>query len=194
MSKHFVHLHVHSDYSLLDGACRISDLITTARQFDMEALALTDHGVLYGALEFYFAAKAAGIKPIIGCEMYVAPRGHRDRSARDEYHLTVLAADKEGYRNLIKLVSAGFLEGYYYKPRVDLDLLAEHSKGLIVLSGCLGGGGDDPPPISGARSRAARRRGRRRRAGEARHRRRPGLARSRARRSRRSRRGARVGR
>ncbi len=105
----------------------------------MPAVALTDHGVLYGALEFYFDVKAKGVKPIIGCEMYVAPRGHRDRSARDEYHLTVLAANKAGYRNLLKLVSIGFLEGYYYKPRVDLDLLAQHQEGLIVLSGCLGG-------------------------------------------------------
>ena len=105
----------------------------------MPAVALTDHGVLYGALEFYFDVKAKGVKPIIGCEMYVAPRGHRDRSSRDEYHLTVLAADKAGYRNLLKLVSIGFLDGYYYKPRVDLDLLAKHHEGLIVLSGCLGG-------------------------------------------------------
>ncbi|HXM18924.1 MAG TPA: DNA polymerase III subunit alpha [Candidatus Tumulicola sp.] len=136
----FVHLHVHSEYSLLDGACRIADLVQAAAEFGMPALALTDHGVLYGALEFYFAAKAKGIKPIIGCEMYVAPRGHRDRSARDEYHLTVLASNKAGYQNLMKLVSAGFLDGYYYKPRVDLELLARHHEGLIVLSGCLGGG------------------------------------------------------
>ncbi len=106
----------------------------------MPALALTDHGVLYGALEFYFAAKAKGVKPIIGCEMYVAPRGRLDRSQRDEYHLTVLAANRVGYKNLLKLVSAGFLEGYYYKPRIDLDLLAQHQEGLVVLSGCLGGG------------------------------------------------------
>src|SRR5579864_1199570 len=140
MARNFVHLHVHSEYSLLDGACRINDLVATAKEFDMPAVALTDHGVLYGALELYFAAKAQGIKPILGCEMYVAPRGHRDRTARDEYHLTVLAADAEGYRNLIKLVSKGYLDGYYYKPRVDLELLAEHHRGLIVLSGCLGGG------------------------------------------------------
>ena len=140
MAKNFVHLHVHSEYSLLDGACRISDIVTTAAEFGMPAVALTDHGVLYGAMEFYFAAKAKGVKPILGCEMYVAPRGHRDRSVRDEYHLTVLAQDARGYRNLMKLVSAGFLEGYYYKPRVDLELLAQHQAGLIVLSGCLGGG------------------------------------------------------
>ena len=140
MSKSFVHLHVHSEYSLLDGACRVGDLVSAAADAGMPALALTDHGVLYGALEFYFAAKSKGIKPIIGCEMYVAPRGRLDRSARDEYHLTVLAANRVGYQNLLKLVSAGFLEGYYYKPRVDLDLLAAHNEGLIVLSGCLGGG------------------------------------------------------
>ncbi len=140
MAGGFVHLHVHSEYSLLDGACRIADLVQTAAEFGMPAMALTDHGVLYGALEFYFAAKAKGVKPIIGCEMYVAPRGHRDRSARDEYHLTVLASNKAGYQNLMKLVSAGFLDGYYYKPRVDLELLSRHHEGLIVLSGCLGGG------------------------------------------------------
>ena len=140
MAKNFVHLHVHSEYSLLDGACRIPDIVSTAAEFGMPAVALTDHGVLYGAMEFYFEAKSKGIKPILGCEMYVAPRGHRDRSARDEYHLTVLAQDARGYRNLMKLVSAGFTDGYYYKPRVDLDLLAQYSDGLIVLSGCLGGG------------------------------------------------------
>ena len=140
MSKSFVHLHVHSEYSLLDGACRVGDLVRAAADAGMPALALTDHGVLFGALEFYFAAKSKGIKPIIGCEMYVAPRGRLDRSARDEYHLTVLAVDRAGYDNLLKLVSAGFLEGYYYKPRVDLELLAAHHKGLVVLSGCLGGG------------------------------------------------------
>jgi DNA polymerase-3 subunit alpha len=140
LSKNFVHLHVHSEYSLLDGACRIGDIVAAAADFGMPAIALTDHGVLYGAMEFYFEAKQRGIKPIIGCEMYVAPRGHRDRTARDEYHLTVLAQNQAGYRNLIKLVSTGFLDGYYYKPRIDLDLLAKYGDGLVVLSGCLGGG------------------------------------------------------
>ncbi|HEV2878896.1 MAG TPA: DNA polymerase III subunit alpha [Candidatus Eremiobacteraceae bacterium] len=139
MASGFVHLHTHSEYSLLDGACRTKAIAATAAELGMPAVALTDHGVLYGALEFYFDAKAKGVKPIIGCEMYVAPRGHRDRTARDEYHLTVLAANKAGYRNLLKLVSIGFLDGYYYKPRVDLELLAQHNEGLIVLSGCLGG-------------------------------------------------------
>jgi DNA polymerase III subunit alpha len=139
MASGFVHLHTHSEYSLLDGACRTKEIAASAAELGMPAVALTDHGVLYGALEFYFDAKAKGVKPIIGCEMYVAPRGHTDRSTRDEYHLTVLAANKAGYRNLLKLVSIGFLEGYYYKPRVDLELLAKHNEGLIVLSGCLGG-------------------------------------------------------
>src|SRR6202165_3936387 len=140
MGTGFVHLHTHSEYSLLDGACRTKELAATAAEFGMPAVALTDHGVLYGAMEFYFEAKAKGVKPIIGCEMYVAPRGHRDRTARDEHHLTVLAANKAGYRNLLKLVSIGFLDGYYYKPRVDLELLAQYNEGLIILSGCLGGG------------------------------------------------------
>src|ERR1700736_3616057 len=139
MASGFVHLHTHSEYSLLDGACRTKEIAASAAEFGMPAVALTDHGVLYGALEFYFDVKAKGVKPIIGCEMYVAPRGHRDRSGRDEYHLTVLAANKAGYRNLLKLVSIGFLDCYYYKPRVDLDLIAQHHEGLIVLSGCLGG-------------------------------------------------------
>ena len=139
MSGNFVHLHVHSEYSLLDGACRISDMVNAAADRGMPAMALTDHGVLYGAMEFYHVAKARGIKPIIGCEMYVAPRGRHHRNGRDEYHLTVLAINAAGYRNLLKLVSAGFLEGYYYKPRVDLELLAAHAEGLVVLSGCLGG-------------------------------------------------------
>ena len=139
MASGFVHLHTHSEYSLLDGACRTKGIAASAAELGMPAVALTDHGVLYGALEFYFDAKAKGVKPIIGCEMYVAPRGHKDRATREEYHLTVLAANKAGYRNLLKLVSIGFLDGYYYKPRVDLELLARHHEGLIVLSGCLGG-------------------------------------------------------
>ena len=140
VSKNFVHLHVHTEYSLLDGACRVADVVAAAAELGMPAIAITDHGVLYGAMEFYAEAKRRGIKPILGCEMYVAPRGHQDRSARDEYHLTVLAANAVGYRNLVKLVSIGWLDGYYYKPRVDLELLAQMHEGLIVLSGCLGSG------------------------------------------------------
>jgi DNA polymerase-3 subunit alpha len=133
----FVHLHVHSEYSILDGACRIPDLAARAAELEMPAVALTDHGSLAGAVELYREAGNAGIKPIIGCEVYVAD----DRRAQQKgyAHLTLLAESNEGYSNLIKLASAGFLEGYYYKPRVDWELLAERSKGLIALSGCLSG-------------------------------------------------------
>jgi DNA polymerase III subunit alpha len=133
----FVHLHVHSEYSILDGACRIPELAVRAAELEMPAVALTDHGSLAGAVELYREAGKAGIKPIIGCEVYVAD----DRRAQKKgyAHLTLLAESNEGYANLIKLASAGFLEGYYYKPRVDWELLAERSKGLIALSGCLSG-------------------------------------------------------
>ncbi len=139
----FVHLHLHTEYSLLDGAVRISDVMKKAAEYEMPAVAITDHGNLYGAIEFYQAASKAGIKPIIGCELYVAPGKRTDRKAssgRDAaYHLTVLARNKKGYRNLVKLVTSAHLEGYYYKPRVDKELLASHSEGLIALSGCLKG-------------------------------------------------------
>jgi DNA polymerase-3 subunit alpha len=133
----FVHLHVHSEYSILDGACRIPELAVRAAELEMPAVGLTDHGSLAGAVELYREAGKAGIKPIIGCEVYVAD----DRRAQKKgyAHLTLLAESNEGYANLIKLASAGFLEGYYYKPRVDWELLAERSKGLIALSGCLSG-------------------------------------------------------
>ncbi len=133
----FVHLHNHSHYSLLDGATHIEDMIEQAVEFKMPALALTDHGVLFGAVELYKSSKKAGIKPIVGCEMYVA-KGKR--TEKNEYnHLTVLVKNNTGYKNLVKLVSAAHLEGYYYKPRVDFDLLKENREGLIVLSGCLSG-------------------------------------------------------
>ncbi|MFY9718828.1 MAG: PHP domain-containing protein, partial [Candidatus Cybelea sp.] len=135
----FVHLHVHSEYSLLDGACRIDRLCRRAAEDGATAVALTDHGVMYGAMEFYYTAKELGLTPILGCEAYLAPRGRLDRSAREEAHVTLLAADLIGYRNLVALVSKGFLEGYYYKPRIDLDLLEKHNSGLIVLSGCMSG-------------------------------------------------------
>jgi DNA polymerase III subunit alpha len=135
----FVHLHVHSEYSLLDGACRIDRLCRRAAEEGAKAVALTDHGVMYGAMEFYYTARDLGLVPILGCEAYLAPRGRLDRTAREEAHVTLLAADLVGYRNLTALVSKGFLEGYYYKPRIDLDLLAEHHDGLIVLSGCMSG-------------------------------------------------------
>lgn len=138
----FVHLHVHSEYSLLDGAGRIGELVRAAREMGMPALALTDHGVMYGAVDFYKAARKEGIKPIIGCEVYVAPRSRHDRDVHYDnyqYHLVLLAADPVGYRNLTALVSAAWLEGFYYKPRIDRELLTRHNQGIIALSGCLVG-------------------------------------------------------
>ena len=135
----FVHLHVHSEYSLLDGACRVEHLCQKTANEGAPGIALTDHGVMFGAVEFYDSAKKVGLTPIIGCEAYIAPRGRFDRSVRDEAHVTLLAASDVGYKNLTTLISKGFLEGYYYKPRIDLDLLAEYNEGLIVLSGCMSG-------------------------------------------------------
>ncbi|MDX6493510.1 MAG: polymerase subunit alpha, partial [Gaiellaceae bacterium] len=133
----FVHLHVHSEYSILDGACRIPALAARAAEFEMPAVALTDHGSLAGAVELYKAAGKEGVKPILGCEVYVAE--NRRAQQKGYAHLTLLAESNEGYGNLIKLASAGYLEGYYYKPRVDWELLESHSAGLIALSGCLSG-------------------------------------------------------
>jgi len=138
----FVHLHLHTEYSLLDGACRLDRLMDKAQALRFPALAMTDHGVLYGAIDFYKAAREKGIKPIIGCEVYVAPGSRFEKrttnGGRDVYHhLVLLAKDETGYRNLIKLTTAAHLEGYYYKPRVDKQLLAAHREGLIALSGCL---------------------------------------------------------
>jgi len=138
----FVHLHTHSEYSLLDGASRISEMVRLAAETGMPAIALTDHGVLYGAVDLYLQAKAAGINPIIGQEAYVATRSRHQkegRADRDPYHLILLVKDLAGYRNLIRLSSMAHLEGYYYKPRIDKALLAEHTEGLIALSSCLGG-------------------------------------------------------
>ncbi len=141
--SHFVHLHVHTQFSLLDGACKIPELIALAKEYRMPAVALTDHGNMFGAIEFYIEAMKNGIKPIIGCEVYVAPGSRLDKSAsaneESAYHLILLSKDEEGYRNLMKLVSAGYLEGFYYKPRVDKELLARYSKGLIAQSACLQG-------------------------------------------------------
>ncbi|HUY74659.1 MAG TPA: DNA polymerase III subunit alpha [Candidatus Dormibacteraeota bacterium] len=140
--KTFVHLHNHTEYSLLDGASRIPAMVARAAELEMPALALTDHGVMYGAIHFYKACEEAGIKPIIGCEVYVAPRSRllrEGRVDRDPNHLTLLAASHEGYVNLMKLCTVGQMEGMYYKPRIDKEILAEHSKGLIALSGCLQG-------------------------------------------------------
>ncbi|HYL75797.1 MAG TPA: DNA polymerase III subunit alpha [Bryobacteraceae bacterium] len=136
----FVHLHCHTDYSLLDGACEIGQLMDLMVRQKMPALAMTDHGNLFGAVEFYNEAKAKGIHPIIGCEVYVSQQGMTSRSDTDRYnHLVLLCENQEGYRNLLKLVSKAFLEGFYYKPRIDKDLLAQHSKGLIAMSACLRG-------------------------------------------------------
>ena len=138
----FVHLHTHTEYSLLDGAARISDLLKRAKDLGMDSLAITDHGAMYGVVDFYKEAKNQGIKPIIGCEVYVAARTRFDKT--HEYdskysHLILLCENEIGYKNLIKIVSAGFVEGFYYKPRIDFDLLKEHSEGLIALSACLAG-------------------------------------------------------
>lgn len=138
----FTHLHTHTHYSLLDGLSRIDELIAKAKEMGMESLAITDHGVMYGAIEFYKKAKKAGIKPIIGCELYITEGNmHDKRPGIDDkrFHLIVLAENETGYKNLIKLVSLAHLEGFYYKPRIDKELLKEHSKGLIGLSACLGG-------------------------------------------------------
>ena len=138
----FVHLHNHTEYSLLDGASRIPAMVARAAELGMPAIGLTDHGVMYGSIHFYKACKDAGIKPIIGCEVYVAPRSRllrEGRVDRDPNHLTLLAANHEGYVNLMRLCTVGQMEGMYYKPRIDKEILAEHSKGLIALSGCLQG-------------------------------------------------------
>lgn len=138
----FTHLHTHSHYSLLDGLSKIEGLVNRVKELDMDSVALTDHGNLYGTVEFYKKAKAAGIKPIIGCELYVAKGNHFDKRPNvddERYHLIVLAKNQTGYKNLVKLVSKAHLDGFYYKPRVDKNLLREHSEGLIALSACLAG-------------------------------------------------------
>ncbi len=138
----FVHLHLHSEYSLLDGACRISDIPKAAKALGQTSVAITDHGVMYGAIAFYKACVDEGVKPIIGCEVYVSPRTRFDKTRefdRDKCHLVLLAKDDAGYHNLIKLVSRGFTEGFYSKPTVDLELLTEYSEGIVALSACLSG-------------------------------------------------------
>ncbi len=138
----FVHLHIHSEFSLLDGANRIKDLPVRAKELGMDAMAITDHGVMYGAIDFYKACKKEGIKPIIGCEVYVAPRSRFDKEpgVDNKYnHLILLAKNNQGYKNLSKLVSLGFIDGYYYKPRIDLEILEKYSEGLVCLSACLAG-------------------------------------------------------
>lgn len=137
----FTHLHVHTEYSLLDGMCRIPQLVSRAKELGMDSLAITDHGAMYGAIEFYLAANEAGIKPIIGCEVYVAQNSRFDRETGDKnsYHLILLAKNRTGYHNLIQLTTKAHLEGFYYKPRVDKELLKQYHQGLIALSACAGG-------------------------------------------------------
>lgn len=138
----FTHLHVHSEYSLLDGSCRINELIKRTKELNMDSIAITDHGVMYGAIDFYKEAKAQGIKPIIGCEIYVAPRSMNDMEYgidNANYHLILLCKNNIGYENLMKIVSKASIDGFYYKPRIDHDYLKSHSDGLIALTACLGG-------------------------------------------------------
>jgi len=142
--SNFVHLHLHSQYSLLDGAIKLNELVSRAKEFKMPAIAVTDHGNMFGAVEFYSKAMNAGIKPIVGCEVYVAPgsrftKGNARGSSEASYHLVLLCMNQVGYKNICHLVSAAYREGFYYKPRIDWELLAEHNEGLIALSACLGG-------------------------------------------------------
>ena len=139
----FVHLHLHTEYSLLDGACRIDGLMDRVKELGQSAVAITDHGVMYGCIDFYKAAKAAGVKPIIGCEVYVARRTMADRVHgidNDPYHLVLLCENRKGYENLCLMVSEAFIHGFYGKPRVDLELLEKYHEGLIATSACLAGG------------------------------------------------------
>lgn len=132
----FTHLHLHTEYSLLDGACRTQQLMDRVEELGQKAVAITDHGAMYGVIDFYKAAKKRGIHPIIGCEVYVAPRSRFDKVHgldSENRHLVLLCENQQGYQNLIKLCSAGFIEGYYYKPRIDMDLLAQRHEGLIAL-------------------------------------------------------------
>ena len=139
----FVHLHVHTEYSLLDGSNKITEYVARVKELGMNSAAITDHGVMYGVIDFYREAKKAGINPILGCEVYVAPNSRFDRelTGGDDryYHLVLLAENNEGYANLMKIVSKGFVDGYYYKPRVDKELLREYHEGIIALSACLAG-------------------------------------------------------
>ena len=138
----FVHLHVHTEYSLLDGASRVKKLVSYAKELGMKSLAITDHGTMYGTIAFYKEAKKQGIKPIIGCEVYLAPKSRFDNfevEGTRYYHLILLAENNTGYQNLIKLVSLANIEGMYYKPRVDKELLRRYHEGIICLSSCIAG-------------------------------------------------------
>ena len=150
----FTHLHVHTEFSLLDGSNKIKEYVKRVKELGMTSAAITDHGVMYGCIDFYKEAKAQGIKPIMGCEVYVAPNSRFDKEltgGEDRYyHLVLLAENDLGYQNLMKIVSKGFTEGYYYKPRVDMEVLREYHEGIIALSACLAGAvcGDHCSPIS----------------------------------------------
>ena len=139
----FAHLHVHTEYSLLDGSNKIKEYVSRVKELGMSAAAITDHGVMYGVIDFYRAAREAGINPILGCEVYVAPGSRFDRERVEGedryYHLVLLAENNQGYANLMKIVSKGFVDGYYYKPRVDWEILQQYHEGLIALSACLAG-------------------------------------------------------
>ena len=139
----FTHLHVHTEYSLLDGSNKIKEYVARVKELGMNSAAITDHGVMFGCIDFYKEARAQGIKPILGCEVYVAPGSRFDReTSRGEdryYHLVLLAENNTGYSNLMKIVSAGFIDGFYYKPRVDMEILEKYHEGIIALSACLAG-------------------------------------------------------
>ena len=142
MADSFTHLHVHTEYSMLDGAARVDDLFAEAARMGMPALAMTDHGQLFGAVDFYLAGRKHGVKPVLGIEAYLAPGSRFEKQRRDSAepytHLTLLAENQAGYANLLRLVSAASLEGYFYKPRMDRELFERHGEGLIATSGCLG--------------------------------------------------------
>lgn len=137
----FVHLHVHTEYSLLDGSIKIKDLMKRTKELGMDTIAITDHGSMFGVVQFYKQAKTYGIKPILGSEVYVAINKYTEREPKDksQYHLVLLAENNEGYENLMKIVSEGYVNGFYYKPRIDHDILRKYNKGIIALSACLGG-------------------------------------------------------
>ena len=137
----FVHLHLHTQFSLLDGAIRLESLFDAAKAFRMPACAITDHGNMFGAVDFYFAARAAGVKPIIGCEAYIAPKSRLDRGRHEDnaFHVVLLAMNNEGYFNLLKLISIAQMEGFYYVPRIDKEILRQYNGGLLCLTACLKG-------------------------------------------------------
>ncbi|MDQ7087258.1 MAG: PHP domain-containing protein [Acidobacteriota bacterium] len=155
-SRPFVHLHNHTEFSLLDGAQKIPEMIRRAKTLGMSAVAMTDHGNLFGAVRFYKEARKEQLRPILGCEVYVAPRSRFDKHpgqgrGKPYYHLVLLAKNRQGFRNLVKLTSLGYLEGFYYRPRVDKELLRRHGEGLIALTACLAG--EVPQPAASRRYR-----------------------------------------